>query len=96
METTHSKTRRAKGSSPKIVIQSWDSVWDSFKKENTITTVKEMNAEGWKTIDQVMEISKLSNSRIYNMIREGLFDRQKKKVKVNGEVRILNFVRPKC
>jgi predicted transcriptional regulator len=54
-----------------------------------------MNAEGWRTVEQVMETSKLSNARIYNMIREGLFEREKKKVKTGGMIKVLNFVRPK-
>jgi AAA15 family ATPase/GTPase len=96
METTHSKTRRAKSSSPKIVIQSWNDVWESFGKDNTLTTIEAMNAEGWKTVDQVIKMTGLSNARIYNLIREEKFEREKKKVKDGGVVKIINFVRPKC
>jgi AAA15 family ATPase/GTPase len=95
METTHSKTRRAKSSSPKIVIQSWNDVWESFGKDNTLTTIEAMNAEGWKTVDQVIKMTGLSNARIYNLIREEKFEREKKKVKDGGVVKIINFVRPK-
>jgi hypothetical protein len=95
METTHSKTRRTKGSAPKIVVPSWDDVWKSFDQKNSVISIEAMNAEGWRTVEQVMETSKLSNARIYNMIREGLFEREKKKVKTGGMIKVLNFVRPK-
>jgi hypothetical protein len=55
-----------------------------------------MNAEGWKTVDQVTKITGLSNTRIRNMIGEERFDRVKKKVKDGGTIKTMNFVRPKC
>ena len=95
METTHSKTRRTKGSSPKIVIQSWDSVWNSFDTDNQKTTIEAMNADGWRTIDQVTQKTGLSSPRIYNMVREGKFESVKKKVFYGGKTRDIKFVRPK-
>lgn len=95
METTHSKTRRTKGSPAKIVVPSWDSVWESFEQENTLTTIEAMNAEGWRTVSQVIKATGLSDSRIYNMIREEKFDCRKKKVKDGGVAKNLNFIRPK-
>jgi gamma-glutamyl:cysteine ligase YbdK (ATP-grasp superfamily) len=96
METTHSKTRRTKGSAPKIIVPSWDDVWESFKDNSEYTTIEAMNADGWKTVDQVMKITGLSNSRIRNMISEEKFDREKKRVKDGGTIKTMNFVRPKC
>jgi hypothetical protein len=95
METTHSKTSRTKKPAPKIVISSWDKVWESIGKDATLTTIESMNAEGWKTVGQVMEVTSLSSSRIRNMIVEGKFEREKKKVKDGGTVKTMNFVRPK-
>jgi hypothetical protein len=95
METTHSKTRRTKGSSPKIVIQSWDSVWKSFDTDNQKTTIEAMNAEGWRTVDQVIQKTGLSSPRIYNMVREGKFETVKKKVFYAGKTRDIKFVRPR-
>lgn len=95
METTHSKTGRAKKPASKIVVPSWDSVWASFEENNEKTTVEAMNADGWKTVDQVIETIGLSKSRIYNMIREGKMERVKKKVTVNGLTNKINFIRPK-
>ena len=95
MATHHSKTGRAKSPNDKIVVPSWDDIWSSFKEDNTITTIEAMNVEGWRTVDQVIKVSGLSNSRIYNMIREGKFEREKKKVKDGGTAKMLNFVRPK-
>jgi hypothetical protein len=54
-----------------------------------------MNAEGWKTVDQVMKITGLSSSRIRNMISEEKFDRDKKRVRDGGTIKTMNFVRPK-
>ena len=95
METTHSKTGRAKKPAPKIVVPSWDKVWESFDSHNTKTTVDAMNAEGWKTVDQVIQKTGLSSPRIYNMIREGKFETIKRKVYYSGKTRDLTFVRPK-
>jgi hypothetical protein len=95
METTHSKTRRTKGSSPKIVIQSWDNVWKSFDTDNQKTTIEAMNAEGWRTVDQVIQKTGLSSPRIYNMVRERKFETVKKKVFYAGKTRDIKFVRPK-
>jgi len=94
METTHSKNRRTKGTPSKIVIDSWDTVWGSFKKENTQTTIEEMNAEGWKTVAQVAEETSLSTSRINGMVSEKKLDSVKRKVDRNGTTREINFVRP--
>jgi hypothetical protein len=95
METTHSKTRRTKGSSPKIVVPSWDKVWESFKEDHTKTTIEAMNAEGWKTVSQVAEETCLSISRIRGMISENKVESIKKKVDSNGIKREINFIRPK-
>ena len=95
METTHSKTSRTKKPAPKIVISSWDKVWESIGKDASLTTIEALNAEGWKTVGQVMEITSLSASRIRNMIVEGKFDSEKRKVKDDGTVKTMNFVRPK-
>ena len=95
METTHSKTGRTKKPAPKIVVSSWDKVWESFDSHNTKTTVEAMNAEGWKTVDQVIEKTGLSSPRIYNMVREGKFETVKKKVFHTGKTRDIKFVRPK-
>ena len=62
METTHSKTSRTKKPASKIVISSWDKVWESIGKDATLTTIEAMNAEGWKTVGQVIEITSLSSS----------------------------------
>jgi hypothetical protein len=95
METTHSKTRRTKGSSPKIVVQSWDKVWESFKEDHTKTTIEAMNAEGWKSVAQVAEETGLSMSRINGMVFEKKLESIKGKIKRNGIIREINFVRPK-
>jgi hypothetical protein len=95
METTHSKTSRAKKPAPKIVVPSWDKIWESFDSQNTKTTVEAMNAEGWKTVDQVIQKTGLSSPRIYNMIREGKFETIKRKVYHAGKTRDITFVRPK-
>jgi len=94
METTHSKTSRAKKPASKIVVPSWDKIWESFDSHNTKTTVEAMNAEGWKTVDQVIQKTGLSSPRIYNMIREGKFETIKRKVYHAGKTRDLTFVRP--
>jgi hypothetical protein len=95
METTHSKTRRTKGSSSKIVVQSWDKVWDSFNKAHSLSAVEEMNAEGWKTISQASKESGVSESRLKEMAKEGKLERVKKSVWHGGSTREINFIRPK-
>ena len=94
MANYHSKTSRAKGTNDKIVVPSWDDVWSSFDTDNTKTTVEAMNAEGWRTIDQVIAKTGLSSPRIHNMIREGKFESVKKKIFHAGKTRDIKFVRP--
>jgi hypothetical protein len=94
MATHHSKTGRAKSTDDQIVVPSWDEVWRSFDKENQLTTVEEMNAEGWRSIQQVVQSSGLSDSRVRNMVMEGKFECEKRKVKQNGVAKTINFVRP--
>ena len=94
MATHHSKTRRAKSSDDKIVIPSWDQVWDSFNTETQKTTVESMNAEGWKTIVQASRSCGLSASRVNQLANEGKMDRVKKRVWHGGITREINFVRP--
>ena len=96
METTHSKTCRAKGSSPKIVVPSWDEVWDSFNANNQKTTIEAMNDDGWKTIDQAAKDCGLSNCRINQLANAGSLERIKKKVWLGERTREINFVRPKA
>jgi hypothetical protein len=55
-----------------------------------------MNAEGWKTVAQVAEETGLSMSRINGMVFEKKLESVKGKVKRNGFIREINFVRPKC
>lgn len=95
MATHHSKTGRAKSSHDKIVIPSWDSIWDSFKEENTKTTIEAMNAEGWKTIQQAAKESGISRPHINCLANSGKLERVKRKVFLSGLTREVNFVRPK-
>ena len=96
METTHSKTSRTKKPAPKIVVPSWDEVWDSFTASAKKTTIEAMNAEGWRTVDQVAKETELSRCRINQMANEGKLDRIKKRVWQSGLTREMNFVRPKA
>jgi predicted DNA binding CopG/RHH family protein len=95
METAHSKIGGAKVAASKIVIASWDDVWNSFKRENTETSVEAMNSEGWKTVAQVAEETCLSSSRINGMVSEKKLESIKRKVSRGGVIREINFVRPK-
>jgi hypothetical protein len=54
-----------------------------------------MNAEGWRTIDQVAQKTQLSNPRVHNLIKEGKFESVKKKLLYFGKTREMVFVRPK-
>jgi hypothetical protein len=54
-----------------------------------------MNTEGWRTIDQVAKKTQLSNPRVHNMIREGMFDSVKRKILYSGKTREMVFVRPR-
>lgn len=94
MATYHSKTGRAKGSNDKIVVPSWDSVWDSFKEENVKTTVEAMNAEGWKTIQQAAQSIGISRNHMNALANEGKMEMTKRKVFLAGVTREVNFVRP--
>lgn len=94
METTHSKTGRTKKPTPKIVVDSWDSIWDSFSADHQKTTIEAMNSEGWKTIEQASKEIGLSKPRINQMANDGIIDRIKRKIYYDGITREMNFVRP--
>jgi hypothetical protein len=96
METTHSKTRRTKSSSPKIVVSSWDKVWESFKEEKGKTSVEEMNTQGWKTEAQAAKEIGMSRKNVNYLANIGKIDLIKKRVFIGGITREINFVRPKC
>jgi hypothetical protein len=53
-----------------------------------------MNAEGWRTIDQVAKKTQLSSPRVHNLIKEGEFESVKKKILYSGRTREMVFVRP--
>lgn len=95
MATHNSTTKRTKSPNAQIVVPSWDKVWESFDSRNTKTTVEAMNAEGWKTIDQVVRKTQLSSPRVHNLIKEGEFESVKKKVLYFGRTREIVFVRPR-
>lgn len=94
MATHHSTTKRTKSTNAQIVVPSWDKVWSSFNAENKKTTIEAMNAEGWKTIDQVAQECGLSKSRINHLAVDGKIERTKRKVFHGGRTREVNFVRP--
>jgi hypothetical protein len=95
MATHHSKTRGAKSSNDKIVVPPWDSVWESFKKDHTKTTVEAMESEGWKmAITAAKEIG-LSRQGIFDLIANGKMESTKKKVFYSEKTREVTFVRPK-
>lgn len=93
METTHSKTSRTKKPAPKIVVESWDEVWQSFGQRSTIEL---MNKAGWKTVTQAAESTGLSRPRINSIAHEGGFEWIKEKVYSGGKTREMVFVRPKA
>jgi hypothetical protein len=95
MATHHSKTGRAKSPDDKIVVPSWDSVWQSFQDSSALTTIEKMNEQGWKTIGQTSEVIGLSRPHINAMANIGKLDRVKRKVLLSGKSREINFVRPK-
>ena len=96
MATHHSKTSRAKSPNAQIVVPSWDSVWQSFRETNEMTTIEAMNAEGWKTIKQASADSGYAENYINAMANRGQkLELIKKRVNCGASVREINFVRPK-
>lgn len=71
-----------------------EQAWAAFYQANQKTTIEAMNAEGWKTIDQVAQECGLSKSRINHLAVDGKIERTKRKVFHGGRTREVNFVRP--
>ena len=95
METTHSKTSRTKKPTPKIVVESWGDVWESFKEDHAKTSIEAMEAEGWKlALDAAKEIN-LSRQAMFDLIARGKVDSIKVKIDYSGKTREMVFVRPK-
>jgi hypothetical protein len=96
MATHYSKTRGAKSSNDKIVVPSWDSVWDSFKEARTKTTTEDMEAEGWKLAIQAAREVGLSRQAMFDLISKDVVESTKRKINYSGKTREMVFVRPKC
>lgn len=95
METTHSKTGRAKKPASKIVVESWDDVWRSFMAENQKTTIESMEAQGWKLLIDVAKEIGLSKQGIFDQINSNKLESIKQKINYSGKTREMVFVRPK-
>jgi hypothetical protein len=95
MATHHSKTGRAKGTDDKIVVPSWDSIWQSFKATNEKTTVEAMRSDGWRLVADVAQELGLSKQGVFDQINSNKLDSIKKKVYLEGKTREMRFVRPK-
>ena len=95
MATHHSKTGRAKGSNDKIVVPSWDGIWESLNEDRGKSTIESMNADGWKTVVQAAESTGLSRPRVNHMAHEGKLEWTKRRVYSGGKTREMMFVRPK-
>jgi hypothetical protein len=95
MATHYSKTRGAKSSNDKIVVPSWDSVWDSFKEARTKTTTEDMEVEGWKLAIQAAKEVGLSRQAMFDLISKDMVESTKRKINYSGKTREMVFVRPK-
>ncbi len=95
MATHYSKTRGAKSSNDKIVVPSWDSVWDSFKEARTKTTTEDMEAEGWKLAILAAKEVGLSRQAMFDLISKDMVESTKRKINYSGKTREMVFVRPK-
>jgi hypothetical protein len=96
MATHYSKTRRAKSSNDKIVVPSWDSVWDSFREARTKTTIEDMEADGWKLAIQAAREVGLSRQAMFDLISKDMVESTKRKISYSGKTREMVFVRPKA
>ena len=95
METTHSKTRRTKSSAPKIVVSSWDKVWESFKEDHTKTSIESMEANGWRLAIEAAKEVGLSRQAMFDLIANEKVESIKAKIDYSGKTREMTFVRPK-
>lgn len=95
MATCNRTSGRTKSSNAKIVVPSWDSVWESFKAERQKTSIEEMNNDGWKTLQQVADDTGLSRCYVNQMANAGKFESIKRRVFHCGRTRELTFIRPK-
>lgn len=96
MATHHSKTRRAESTDAKIVVPSWDSVWDSFREARNKTTTEAMEAEGWKLAIQAAKEIGLSRQAMFDLISNNKVESTKRKINYSGKTREMVFVRPRC
>lgn len=94
METTHSKNCRTKKPAPKIVVESWDDIWRSFKRANKVTTVEEMAKDGWRlALDVAHEIG-MSKQGVFDLINSQKLESVKVKIRYSKKLREMTFVRP--
>lgn len=71
-----------------------EEAWKKFYQDNQKTTIEAMNAEGWKTVEQVSKESGVSKCRLTYMANDGKLERTKRKIFTGNKTREINFIRP--
>ena len=94
METTHSKTSRAKKPASKIVVNQWNDVWKSFKEDHKQTTIESMESNGWKLLVNLAEEIGISRQAIHDLVNSRKMEKTKEKIQFSGKTREMVFVRP--
>ena len=70
--------------------------WDAFFKENATVDVETMNADGWRTCEQIAEITGQTDDSARKILsRRRDFEIKKCRIILNGSARSVNFYRPK-
>lgn len=95
MATAYCKTRNAKSSDDQTLVPDWDDIWAHHKKTLDLVTVESMNADGWKTYEQVGQLFGVHRMTVANWVNTGRYDSRKEKTRYKGCIREVNFVRPK-
>jgi hypothetical protein len=72
-----------------------EKAWEAFFVSNATTTIEAMNAEGWKTIEQIAKATGKSERTINKLAYSDTMETEKKRVPINGATRMVVFMRPK-
>jgi len=73
-----------------------EEAWSAYFKANATVSIESLNAEGWRTVKQITEITgSTEDAEKANLRRRADIERKKCRVVLDGTTRAINFYRPK-
>lgn len=73
-----------------------EEAWGAYFAANATVDIDAMNADGWRTLQQIADITGTTGDAAKHILRRSTdIERKKCRVVLNGQTRAINFYRPK-